>query len=166
MLLTSNWEDLTDVDSEQAEAASANKAQSLQVQQGRCVLEALKPSQLLHTQNQCGPAPVKDTQQGVKTLLQKQTRKYSHTPYHGENTLQTLFDPAIVSCNRYWMKITDKQWMIKTILTTETVRAKERLRIWTGSLVCCFPLDALPSFEGSLMLKYKKNKINFYYYLN
>lgn len=45
---------------------------------------------------------------------------------------------------------------MKTVLTTETVRANERLRIWTGSLVCCFPLDALPSFEGSLMVKHKE----------
>lgn len=45
---------------------------------------------------------------------------------------------------------------MQTLLTTETVRANERLRIWTGSLVCCFPLDALPSFEGSLRLKYKE----------
>lgn len=44
---------------------------------------------------------------------------------------------------------------MQILLTTETVRANERLRIWTGSLVCCFPLEALPSFEGSLMLKYK-----------
>lgn len=59
---TSNGEDLTDVDPEQAKAACANKAQSLKVQQGGCVLEALQPSQLLHTQNQGGPAPVKNTQ--------------------------------------------------------------------------------------------------------
>lgn len=66
---TSNWEDLTDVDPEQAEAARANKAQSLQVQQGGCILEALQASQLLHTQNQGGPAPVEDAQQGVKAFL-------------------------------------------------------------------------------------------------
>ena len=70
---TSNGKYLTDVDPEQAEAACANKAQSLQVQQGGCVLEAFQPSQLLHTQNQGGPAPVKDTQQRLKTLLQRQS---------------------------------------------------------------------------------------------
>lgn len=45
---------------------------------------------------------------------------------------------------------------METELTTETVRAKERFRIWTGSLVCCFPLDALPSFDGSLKVKHKE----------
>lgn len=49
---------------------------------------------------------------------------------------------------------------MQKLLTTETVRANERLRICTGSLVCCFPLDALPSFEGSLMLKYKEGSTN------
>ena len=37
-------------------------------------------------------------------------------------------------------------------LTTDTVRAKERFRMCTGSLVCCFPLEAVPSFEGSLVI--------------
>lgn len=67
---TCNGEDLADVDPEQPEAACANEAQSLQVQQSGCVLETFQPPQLLHTQNQGGPAPVKDTQQRLKTLLQ------------------------------------------------------------------------------------------------
>lgn len=69
---TSNGEDLTDVDPEEAETACANKTQSLQVQQGRCVLETLEPTQLFYTQHQGGPAPVKDTQQGLKTLLKSE----------------------------------------------------------------------------------------------
>ena len=48
-VLTSNREDLTDVDSEETKAACANKTQPLQVQQGCCVLEALQSSKLLHT---------------------------------------------------------------------------------------------------------------------
>lgn len=76
---TCNGENLTDVDPEQAKAARANKAQSLKVQQSGCVLEALQPPQLLHTQNQGGPAPVKDTEQRLKTLLQRERDTQSYT---------------------------------------------------------------------------------------
>lgn len=41
------------------------------------------------------------------------------------------------------------------ILTTETVLAKDLFKICTGSLVCCFPLDALPSLVGSLEEQFK-----------
>lgn len=71
---TSDGKYFTDVDPEQAEAACANKAQSLQVQQRGRVLETLQPSEFLNTQDQRGPAPVKDTQQRLKTLLQTELR--------------------------------------------------------------------------------------------
>lgn len=74
-LLTSNREDLTDVDSEEAKAARANKTKSLQVQQGCCVLKALETSKLLHTQHQSCPAPVKNAQQGIKTFLYKNRQR-------------------------------------------------------------------------------------------
>lgn len=135
---TCNGKNLTDVDPEQAKAACANKAQSLKVEQGGGVLETLQPSQFLHTQNQGGPAPVKDTQQRLKTLLQRDDTALFNFFFFLSDLLHNLQRDT---------------W---TVLTTETVRANERLRIWTGSLVCCLPLDALPSFEGSLTLKYEK----------
>lgn len=75
---------------------------------------------------------MQDTEQGLKTLLQTETDIDSDA-----RCIRGEWDNAIHNT--------------ATQLTTDTVRANERLRMWTGSVVCCLPLDAFPSLEGSLV---------------
>ena len=74
-----------------------------------------------------------------------------NTPMTRQSNTAKILEKISYTCN---YKIPIKK---ETIHTTETVRANERLRIWTGSLVCCFPFDALPSFEGSLLITFERN---------
>lgn len=66
-----------------------------------------------------------------------------------------------ITVNQQTLRERDRRRLLRnTVLTTETVRANDRFRIWTGSLVCCFPFDALPSFDGSLVFKIFGNNIS------
>lgn len=66
----------------------------------------------------------------------------------------TYFHTYMFQFSTYEWTCRKHRWSL-IILTTETVLAKDLFRICTGSLVCCFPLDALPSLVGSLEEQFK-----------